>query len=479
MIPRSLGTIRSRVAISHVILAFFTLLVFIVFSSALFWWQLTHQLYRYAIQNVETAEGLLTFAPGGSLILREDYHNHPQTRLLQERLVEIRDFNKGNVLYRNERLGNRSLGGAPFQGEGVNYSPRSYHMSDGTWVLMVSHVHDIGNNVLLIRQAYSIDPLVASLKQFVALLCITFPVVLIFASWAGFQFASRTLKPLDRMIAMAECITPQRLDERLPMTNPKDELGRLSAVINQLLRRLQTAFDQLQRFTSDVSHELRTPLAALRSVGEVGLQRSTGKSQYEDVIGSMLEEANRLTRLVESLLAISRMDAGEVSIHWEECDVFEVLRQSVSLLEILAEEKSQALIFSAIGHGVILADRSMLQQAFVNIIHNAIKFTPVGGSVEIQASSKPLQGVEIQFIDNGPGIPREDRGKIFERFYRGSSDQMGAGLGLAIARQIVHAHEGKIWLNESASGGCAFIIQFSALNQLQMDGHSRTVQNID
>jgi signal transduction histidine kinase len=477
MIRRSWGTIRSRVAISHAILASTTLLVFIVFSSSLFWWQLTHQLYRYAIQNVETAEGLLSFAPDGRLILREDYHNHPQTRLLQERLVEIRDFNNSNVLYRNERLGSRNLGGAPFQGEGTNYSPRSYHMSDGTRVLLVSHVHSLGNSVLLIRQAYSIDPLFASLKEFVAVLFFTLPLVLVCASWAGFQFASRTLEPLYCMIKMAERITPQRLDERLPMANPEDELGRLTAVINQLLQRLQSDFDQLRRFTSDVSHELRTPLAALRSVGEVGLQRSTDRIQYQDVIGSMLEEVNRLARLVESLLAISRMDAGQVRITPAECDVFEVLRQCVSLLEILAQEKSQSLIFNANGDAVIVADELMLRQAFVNIIHNAIKFTPAGGSIEIQASAKPSQRVEIQVIDNGPGIPKEDREQIFERFRRSSSDQTGAGLGLAIARWIVHAHKGRVWLNESASGGCALVIQLVGLERPHADEHSQTVKS--
>jgi heavy metal sensor kinase len=411
------------------------------------------------------------------LMLREDYHNHPQSRLLQERLVEIRDFNMGNVLYRNERLGNRNLGGAPFQGEGTNYSPRSYRMSDGTRVLLVSHVHNLGDNVLLIRQAYSIDPLFASLKEFVAVLCFTFPLILVCASWAGFQFASRTLLPLDRMIRMAERITPQRLDERLPMANPEDELGRLTTVINQLLQRLQTDFDQLQRFTSDVSHELRTPLAALRSVGEVGLQRSTNRIQYQDVIGSMLEEVNRLARLVESLLTISRMDAGQVRISAAECDVFEILRQCVSLLEILAQEKSQSLTFGASGDATILGDELMLRQAFVNVIHNAIKFTPAGGSIEIQASAKPAQIVEIQVIDNGPGIPKQNREQIFERFYRSSSDQTGAGLGLAIAKWIVHAHKGRIWLNESASGGCAFTIQLAGPGRPHANEHLRIVES--
>lgn len=478
MIRRSLRTIGSRVAISHAVLVATSLLLFIVLSSSFFWWQLTRQLYRYAIENVETAEGLLTFTPDGRLILREDYHNHPESRLLQERLVEIRDYNSGKVLYRNERLGDRSLGGTAFPGEGVNYSPRSYRLADGTRVLLVSHIHAVGNNILLIRQAYGVDHITASLKEFVAILCLTLPLVLALASWTGFQIATRTLRPLDRMIRMAENITSRHLDERLPIDNPEDELGRLTLVINKLLKRLEADFDQLQRFTSDVSHELRTPLAVLRSVGEIGLQRSSNPAQYQDVIGSMLEEANRLSRLVESLLMISRMDAGQIRLMTTKCDAFQLLQQCLNLLEILVYEKSQSLSLNLTGDGIVLADELMLRQALVNVIHNAIKFTPAGGSIEVQACSS-AQSVEIRVIDDGPGIPKVDRGQIFGRFYRSGGEQAGAGLGLAITRWIVEAHHGRIWLDETSSKGCTIVIQLGKLSPRGVqDGTQTPVQRI-
>lgn len=146
-------SIRFRVATSHAWLVLGILILYIGLASSVFWWSLTHELYHYAVQNVETAEGLLSFDAGGRLLLKEDYHNHPNTRLVHERLVEIRDFNTGQVLFRNERLGDRSLGGPPFAGEGVNYSPRSYRMEGGTEVLLVSHEHDIDHRTILIRQA--------------------------------------------------------------------------------------------------------------------------------------------------------------------------------------------------------------------------------------------------------------------------------------------------------------------------------------
>jgi heavy metal sensor kinase len=457
-------SIRFRVALSHAILAFVTLVSFVALASALFWWQASSQLYHHAIQNVETAEGLLIFTPDGQLNLREDYHNHPQSRYVQERLVEIRDFNTSRVLYRNDRLGDRSLGGAVFPGEGVNYSPRSFTLEDGTKVLLVSHVHTLGKVTLLIRQAYSIDALVQRLKEFVGVLCLGLPLAMLFAGWAGLTFAGRLLRPLEEMTRRAEAIDPTELARRLPVSATQDELRRLAVVINGLLDRVQSNYEQMQRFTLDVSHELRTPLAALRSVGEVGLSDTASANQYRDIIGSMLEEANRLTRLVESLLTISRMDAGQISFERTSLNAFQVLHDCVGMLEVLAEDKSQALNMSCTGDGTIPANESMLRQVFINLIHNAIKYTPSGGSITVKGGLRSPETLEISIADDGPGIPKPDRARVFERFHRCSQDQSGAGLGLAIARWIIEAHNGSIRLDDT-SQGCRFVIELPATKQ--------------
>ena len=453
--PRS---IRSRVAVSHAFSVLGVLLLYIGLASSLFWWNLTHQLYRYAVQNVETAEGLLSFDQAGRLLLNEDYHNHPNTRQVQERLVEIRNFNTGEVLFRNERLGNRSLGGPPFVGEGVNYSPRSYRMDDGTRVLLISHEHDIDHRTILIRQAYEIAPLIARLQEFVVVLCLTLPLTFLIAALVGFRFASRTLKPLAVMIRRAERISPKDLQERLPVANANDELGRLALVINGLLARIQAEVEQMQRFTSDVSHELRTPLAALRSVGEVALQQPMKSSEYDEIIGSMLEEANRLTRLVENLLLISRMDAGAVSLNCQKCDVFELLAESAKLLDVLAQEKGQILSCYLPAGAFIEADELLLRQVFINLIHNAIRFTPNNLSIAVTANLS-RSALEVYVDDEGPGIAEENQRTIFVRFSRFSSDQTGAGLGLAIAKWIVEEHGGEISVSKSPLGGARFTVR--------------------
>ena len=366
---------------SYGLLAAIILLLFVGFASGLFWWNLRKTLREYALKNVETAESL-SLRGDGRLVLTEDLRGH-RMGWLRDRVVEIRDFDSGQILCRNERLGTRSLGGAPFAGEGTGYSPRTIRLADGTRVFVISHVHDLDGRKLLIRQGYDLDSLLLRLREFIAVLLLSIPVTLLAGGFVGFRIARRIVKPLENMTSMAEQITPERLDERLPVYNSEDELGRLAVVINRLLARIHDEVGRLQRFTADVSHELRTPLAALRSVGEVALQRPANKSEYADAIGSMLEEANRLTRLVDSLLMLSRMDAGQVGLNLAECNVSEVLQQCVTLLDVLAQEKRQSLIFRSSGDGAIAADEVLLRYALINIIHNAIKFTPLEGKIEV------------------------------------------------------------------------------------------------
>ena len=166
------------------------------------------------------------------------------------------------------------------------------------------------------------------------------PVVLAIAGFAGYGLARRALSPIEQMARRAQEITPQRLHERLPNDDTDDELGQLARVFNETLARLEQAFEQLRRFTSDASHELRTPLATIRSVGEVGLQKDGTRAEYRDIIGSMLEEVNRLTSLVDSLLTISRADAGSLQLELVQVPVMQLAREAAALFEVLVEEKS-------------------------------------------------------------------------------------------------------------------------------------------
>jgi heavy metal sensor kinase len=269
----------------------------------------------------------------------------------------------------------------------------------------------------------------------------------------------RALGPIEQMARRAQEITPQRLHERLPNDNTGDELGQLARVFNETLARLEQAFEQLRRFTADASHELRTPLAAIRSVGEVGLQKDGSRAEYRDIIGSMLEEVNRLTSLVDNLLTISRADAGSLQLELVDVPVMQLVREAAALFEVLVEEKALNLIVAGDESATVQGDRLFLRQALVNLLHNAVKYSPLGGTISVRVKSS-LNEVAVDIEDNGPGIPLEDRQKIFDRFYRVDRarwrESGGAGLGLSITKWVVEAHGGKIGLESEWTEGCLF-----------------------
>jgi heavy metal sensor kinase len=286
-------------------------------------------------------------------------------------------------------------------------------------------------------------------------------VMLALAAFFGYLLAVRALAPLEQMAIRAEQITASRLHERLP-ANEGGELGHLAQVFNATLARLEQSFEQLRRFTSDASHELRTPLTAIRSVGEVGLQKDATREDYRDIIGSMLEEVNRLTRLIDNLLTMSRADSGTIQLHPATFRAFDLARETAEVIEVLAEDKSQHLHIDGNRDVQVHGDRLFLRQALLNVLHNAVKFSPVEGTIAVTVRANG-QDVVIEVADSGPGITEEHREKIFRRFYRvdeaRSREAGGSGLGLSIAQWAVQAHGGSIAVTDHSPQGCVFAIR--------------------
>jgi heavy metal sensor kinase len=430
--------------------------------AAFMFLQMRNQLDHYAIQDIETVEGLLYFDAGGRLLLHEDYHNHPESKRVLERFLEVRSP-EGNLLYRNERLAGQTLGGSPIPREGQNqYSNRSGSLADGTPVRMVSRRHVLDGHPLLIRLAYSERPIWARFEEFAVASLLALPIVLVLAGLAGYLLTRSALAPLQEMARRAGRITSERLHERLPVGEAGDELDHLAGVFNNLLRRLEQSFEQLRRFTSDASHELRTPLASIRSVGEVALRKNGSREECRDAIGSMLEEVNRLTALVDGLLTISRADTGRIQLHPTVFPAMALAREAAGLFEVLVEEKGLQIAIEG-DEGLSLAgDRMFLRQALVNVIHNAVKYTPPGGSISVSVHDQAPGSIQVEVADTGPGIAPEHSARVFDRFYRvdesRSREAGGAGLGLSIAQWAVRAHGGDIRLLPTRGKGCAFQI---------------------
>jgi len=294
-------------------------------------------------------------------------------------------------------------------------------------------------------------------------LLLGFPAAIAAAVLGGMWLARRLLAPVGAMADAAAGITAERLAERLPIEDPEDEFGRLAGVFNQTLSRLQDAFVRLRRFTSDASHELRTPLTALRSVGETSLRSPQFHDQCRETIVSMLEESERLTQLVDGLLVLTRESTDVYRARFAAVDVGQLAGEVVELLRALAEEQDQRLELAIDGTFVALGDRSTLRQALVNLVDNAIKYTPRGGSIRVSVHAGVSGTLVAQVTDTGPGIAEEHREKVFERFYRVDDGRSraagGAGLGLAIARWAAELNDGSIELDSAPGRGSSFSIR--------------------
>jgi len=278
----------------------------------------------------------------------------------------------------------------------------------------------------------------------------------------GYLLAGRMLAPVRAMAETARRITAESLSARLPVDDPRDEFGRLAGVFNETLSRLDTAFGQLRRFTADASHELRTPLTGIRSMGEVALQRSLTVHEYREVVASMLEEVDRLTRLVENLLLLTRAEAGRIPMTRTVVDISDLVATVSDSLRVLADEKDQAWTVDVAQPVTAVCDASILRHGVTNLVYNAIKYTPTKGMIRVAATRSPAGDAVIEVQDTGPGIAAIHRERIFERFYRvddaRSRDTGGVGLGLAIARWAVDANGGRIELETEEGHGTRFRI---------------------
>lgn len=464
-------SLRTRLTFWYVAVLAVLLLLYGALVFAFQYAALSRQMFHDEVQDVETAEGLLFFDGHGTLRLRQNYFSRPRSHLLVDRLMEVLDLS-GNVLYQSPTLRGMPLGGRLQYGEGnKGFNERVVRLKDGTRALIVSHIHTMGGVTMVIRLGYSLAPLRDHMVQFLILLLIAVPAALLVAGTAGQTIARRGLQPLEKMAARAEGITASNLHDRLHIENPNDELGQMGRAFNHLLERLDQAFHQIKRFTADAAHELRTPLASIRTVSEVALGQSRDVEQHRDALANILEETGRLNETIDSLLLLARAEASQPGSEQIVFPVKELLDEVLNVLSVLIEEKQITVIQDEepSSSGEVRADRALLRIAFMNVLHNAVKFSPRNS---ILKTSWTRQGgvVQIAFQDQGPGIPPGERERVFERFFTGRSPATasgsGAGLGLSIARLIVDRSGGRIWFES---------VRFGARCLIEIPFHSETL----
>jgi heavy metal sensor kinase len=302
----------------------------------------------------------------------------------------------------------------------------------------------------------------AMLRQVVVLLVIGLPVVLIVAVGGGYRLVQRALAPVDQIARKAEQISQHNLSERLPIAHTGDELERLSISLNHMINCLEDAIHNSKRFLADASHELRTPLTFLRGELENVAQDGRLDADTRETLGSMLEEVERLAKIVEGLFALSRLDAGEAQTERVHLDLSELAASTADQMSLLAEDKGITVSCEATQPAMVEADRARLKQVVVNLLDNAIKYTPSGGAIRLEVTRKNGHAV-LDVSDNGIGIPREALPHVFDRFFRvdkaRSRDEGGAGLGLSIVKSICTAHGATVEVESTPGRGSHFRVK--------------------
>ena len=316
----------------------------------------------------------------------------------------------------------------------------------------------------------SLEPTDEELESLREILAYVVPIALMLAGIGGWFLARQSLSPLAAMVDRARKMSAENLSGRLPVANPRDELGRLAETFNDLLSRLEasiTAQRQLmgaqRQFMADASHELRTPVATTRTAANVALQQSHREElDYRDTLAIIEQQAARLSRIVDDMFTLARADAGTYPLRLMPMYLDEVVEDVVKAARVLASTRDVSIDAATSPSAVFTGDEELIRRLIVNLLDNAIRYTPAGSTVRVDLDQAPV-GCALSISDHGPGIPVDVQPHIFERFYRADAARTrregadgGAGLGLALARWIAEAHGGHLTLARSSEAGTTF-----------------------
>ena len=321
-----------------------------------------------------------------------------------------------------------------------------------------------GRLVEVVQVGVPLAPTERTLHRWIEALLVLVPLGVGLAAAGGRVMARAALRPVDEMARAARRIDAGALARRITVRGTGDELDRLAETLNGMLARLENAFGGMRRFSADAAHELRTPLTALKGTLEVALRSDRSGAEYRAALASALEEVERLVRLAEDLLLLSRATAGPESPR-ARVELESLVLDVADVGARLAKDRSVTVRVGSMAPVAVLGDAGSLRRALLNLVENGVKYTPAGGRVEVSVAAATGEAV-IAVEDTGPGIDPRDAGRIFEPFVRLDAardrESGGSGLGLAIARSIVVAHRGTLEVERPAAGGSRFILRLPA-----------------
>lgn len=487
---------RRRLALLHVVVVTTVLAVAATLTYLSLVTALRAQLDGALLALAEQEASILAASPGLPVAVHEPGTTAappPYARL--DRLVQIIGP-RGEVLARSANLGAASLPNeAALLARLARGETVFEHLAFGDEPTRRVSVPVHGGRALAVQVAGSLDDVdhaVASAGWVFLVMSLVLVVVL---TTAGAQLTGRVFGAVDDIVRQARRIGGRTLAERLPHPGTRDEIGRLIDTLNDMLARLEHAFEAQRRFTADASHELRSPLSRLRTELEITLRRPRGADEYVQALRSGLEDVARLTALVEELLTLARLDAGQDSAPVAPVAIGPILEAVVRRARPAAQARGMTLSLAGaedpgadsleanapvatpvaapdagdLGEGgpraAARVPRELLMLVATNLVENAVKYGAAGGSVLVSVVARP-DGTELVVEDDGPGLPAEERERVFERFYRGAAaraaDIEGTGLGLALCDLIVRAAGGRIEVGVSRWGGARFSVHLPA-----------------
>jgi len=448
-------SLRRRLALIHWV----AIVVIVASAAAAGWWQLSRsvqgQLDAALLALAETEAGMLADAHGEGVRVHEaPAGSAPPSLARLDRLVQIVDAS-GHVLARSANLGGGALPVTPWLrtqlAAGETVFETLPHASEEP-LRMVSVPTLVNGRQFAVQVAGSLDD-VDHVVHSAALLFAGMAVALLAAvGLAGTAVTRRVFGAIDGIAQQAHRICEMNLDERLPHPGTDDEMGHLVDTLNDMLERLERTFDTQRRFTADASHELRSPLSRLRTEIEITLRRPRDVQDYVTTLRSCLEEVERLTMLVEALLMLARLDAGEERGPVEPMALNVLAEDAVRRMGASARDRQVEIVLDVVTRVAARVAPAPASLVLANLLDNAVKFSPPGGKVTVRVAAEGSDAV-LSVADDGPGIADADLPFLFDRFYRGAGARAGTiagvGLGLALSQAIVRAYGGRI---EAANG---------------------------
>lgn len=370
--------------------------------------------------------------------------------------IQVSD-KRGTIIYRNFSLG-------------VDSIPVPPTLAYDSIAVYTTTLHGTKYRTAVLRDknfttltAYSLNDLADVLENLFSIFLYIIPIAVAFSIIGGLYLAHKALKPVHDVTMRARKITAENLDQSIPARDVDDEIGRLINTMNDMIGRLHNSFEQVRQFSSDASHELRTPLTIMRGEIELALRSDKTPAEYKEVLASQLEEILRLKSIIDNLLTLGKADQGTLDMTLEEVHLDSLIKDLYDDSELLAHSKHIHVKLKKAEPVTIIGDKGRLRQLFLNLVDNAIKYTPDGGSVVISVERQNGSAL-VAVEDNGIGIPQEDIEKIFNRFYRvdkaRSREMGGTGLGLSIAKWIAELHRGSITVESVLNRGSKFTVSF-------------------